>query len=92
MLEVGIADSAIPNDKLWETIRHHREVFTSIRDVDYTPDVRKRIVLTPPASVIDEWKNDYDTMVANMIYDEKVPTFSDVLAGAAEIESMFKGR
>lgn len=90
MLEAGIADCAIPNDELWETIRHHREVFTSIRDVDYTPDVRKRIVLTPPESVIEEWKNDYDTMVANMIYEDKVPTFSDILAGAAKIESMFK--
>lgn len=90
MLEVGIANSAIPNDELWETIRHHREVFTSIRDVDYTPDVRKRITLTPPESVIEEWKNDYDTMVTNMIYEDKVPTFSDILAGAAKIESMFR--
>lgn len=90
MLEAGIANSATPNDELWETIRHHREVFTSIRDVDYTPDVRKRIVLTPPESVIEEWRNDYDTMVANMIYEDKVPTFSDILAGAAKIESMFK--
>lgn len=80
----------LPNDELWETIRHHREVFTSIRDVDYTPDVRKRIVLSPPESGIEEWKNDYDTMVANMIYEDKVPTFSDILAGAAKIESMFK--
>lgn len=91
MLEAGVADSAIPNDELWETIRHHREVFTSIRDVDYSPDVRKRIVLTPPESVIEEWKNDYDTMVANMIYEDKVPTFPDIIAGAAKIESMFKG-
>lgn len=90
MLEAGIAYRAIPNDELWETIRHHREVFTSIRDVDYTPDVRKRIVLTPPESVIEEWRNDYDTMVANMIYEDKVPTFSDILADAAKIESMFK--
>lgn len=90
MLEAGVADSAIPNDELWETIRHHREVFTSIRDVDYTPDVRKRITLTPPESVIEEWKNDYDTMVTNMIYEDKVPTFSDILAGAAKIESMFR--
>lgn len=90
MLEAGIAGSAITNDELWETIRHHREVFTSIRDVDYTPDIRKRIVLTPPESVIGEWKNDYDTMVANMIYEDKIPTFSDILASAAKIERMFK--
>ena len=90
MLEAGIADRAIPNDELWETIRHHREVFTSVRDVDYKPDVRKRIVLTPPESVIEEWKNDYDTMVANMIYEDNVPTFSHILKSGAKIEYMFK--
>ena len=90
MLEAGISESAIPNDELWESIRHHREVFTSIRDVDYTPDVRKRIVLTPPERVMEEWKNDYDTMVANMIYEDIVPIFPEILAGVAQIESMFK--
>ncbi len=90
MYEAGIADKAIPDDELWESIRHHREVFTSIRDVDYTPDIRKRITLTPPESVIEEWKNDYDTMVMNMIYDENEPSFADSLDIIAKIENMFK--
>lgn len=61
-------------------------------EIIYTPDVRKRTVVhTPPESVMEEWKNDYDTMVANMIYEDKVPTFSDILAGVAKIESVFKG-
>lgn len=90
MHDAGIADKAIPDDELWETIRHHREVFTSIRDVDYTPDIRKRIALTPPESVIEEWKSDYDTMVMNMIYEDNVPSFADILGVVAKIENMFK--
>ena len=90
MFEAGIADKAIPDDELWETIRHHREVFTSIRDVDYTPALRKRITLTPPESVIEEWKNDYDTMVTNMIYEDNVPSFADILGVVVKIENMFK--
>ena len=90
MYEAGIADKAIPDNELWETIRHHREVFTSIRDVDYTPDIRKRITLTPPESVIEEWKNDYDTMVMNMIYEDNVPSFANILGIVAKIENMFK--
>ncbi len=90
MHDAGIADKAIPDDELWETIRHHREVFTSIRDVDYTPDIRKRIALTPPKSVIEEWKSDYDTMVMNMIYEDNVPSFADILGVVAKIENMFK--
>lgn len=90
MYEAGIADKAIPDNELWETIRHHREVFTSIRDVDYTPDIRKRITLTPPESIIEEWKNDYDTMVMNMIYEDNVPSFANILGIVAKIENMFK--
>lgn len=90
MYEAGVADKAIPDDELWETIRHHREVFTSIRDVDYTPDIRKRIILTPPENVIDEWENDYDTMVMNMIYEDNVLSFSDILEVVTNIENMFK--
>lgn len=40
---------------------------------------------------MNEWTNDYDTMVAHMIYEDNVPTFADLLRGAAIIEGMFKG-
>ena len=90
MLEVGIAERAIADNNLWESIRHHREIFTSIRGVDYTPDVRKRITLVPPEKVMSEWKNDYDSMIVNMIYDDNIPTFSDIILSAAKIESFFR--
>lgn len=48
MMDEDFALKAIGDDDLWESIRHHREVFTSVRGMDYTPDVRKRIVLVPP--------------------------------------------
>jgi len=86
----GIADSAITDDGLWESIRHHREIFTSIRDVDYTPDVRKRICLTPPAEVMTVWKNDYDSMVANMIYDDTIPSFDIIIESVKAVEKMFR--
>lgn len=50
-------DTDIANNELWNTIHHHRELFTS--GVDYTPDIRKRIRLLPSDDVIDDWRNDY---------------------------------
>lgn len=90
MMDTDFAEKAIANDELWETIRHHREIFTSVRDVDYTPDIRKRICLVPPEEVLEEWKNDYDTMVSHMIYEDKIPSFTDILEGVAKIESGFR--
>ena len=43
MMDERFATEAIGNDELWEAISHHRQVFTSMRDVDYTPDIRRRI-------------------------------------------------
>ncbi len=90
MMDAGIADNAIADDALWEAIRHHRAIFTSVRDVDYTPVIRKRISLVPPRSVIEVWKNDYETMVSNMIYEDDVPPFDAILESVAEIERKFK--
>ncbi len=92
MYEAGIAHKAILDDALWETIRHHREIFTSVRDVDYSPDVRKRIRLLPPESVMKQWESDYDTMVSNMIYENIVPPFADILQAVSNIEQLFKLR
>lgn len=92
MHEHSISKTAITNDELWESIRHHREIFTSVRNVDYTPDVRKRIQLLPPENTAVEWKNDYDTMVANMIYEENIPTFENLLEKISIIEQLFHSK
>ncbi len=68
MMDKDFAKAAVKDDKLWETIRHHREIFTSVRDMDYTPDVRKRIVLIPRENIISVWEKDYAEMLVNMIY------------------------
>jgi hypothetical protein len=54
MMDCDFAIKAITGNELWETIRHHREVFTRINGVDYTSDIRKRIVLIPPEQLIAE--------------------------------------
>ncbi len=88
MMGTDIAARAIGNDELWNTIHHHRELFTSISGVDYTPDIRKRIRLLPPDDVIDDWLNDYKDMQSSMIYGEK-PTFAMLLEQMRELENSF---
>ena len=68
MMDEPFAEPTIHNDELWESISHHRQVFTSMRDVDYTPDVRKRIVLVPPADFMKDWRDDYEAMRSTMVF------------------------
>ena len=88
MMNTDIAARAIANDELWNTIHHHRELFTSMSGVDYSPDIRKRIMLLPPDDVIDDWRNDYKDMQSSMIYGEK-PTFDDLMKMMIELENLF---
>lgn len=88
MMDQDFAISAIKDDQLWNTIAHHREVFTSIKGVDYTPDIRKRIVLIPPTEYIDIWKSDYEAMRLSMIYGESL-TFDKLLERMQELEERF---
>ena len=88
MMDTDIATRAITNDELWNAIHHHRELFTSMSGVDYTPDIRKRIRLLPPEDVINDWREDYKNMQSSMIYGEK-PTFAELMKKMGELEKLF---
>lgn len=89
MMNQPFAQKAIRDDVLWNAIHHHREVFTSIKDVDYTPDIRKRIVLLPPENVRKVWQEDYKAMQESMIYGESLG-FNDLLAKVRELQERFR--
>lgn len=89
MMNKDFAKKAVIDDILWETIRHHREIYTSVRDIDYTPDVRKRLRLIPREDILDTWRADYDAMKESMIYGNK-PSFDELLEGISELQRVFR--
>lgn len=89
MMDKDFAREAVKDDQLWETIRHHREIFTSVKGMDYTPDIRKRIVLVPREDIFAAWEKDYLDMQSSMIYGEK-PTFEAITEKMKELERLFK--
>ena len=88
MMDEPFALQAIRDDELWKNISHHRQVFTSMRDVDYTPDIRKRIVLLPPTSFLEEWQRDYEAMRSAMIFGESLH-FKQLTARLEELQERF---
>ena len=91
MMQQGVADNAVPNGELWQTIHHHRSTLTSMQGVDYTPDIRKRIQLVPPMECRDDWKKDYEIMTGAMIYGER-PPFEVLMESMRNLEILFKNR
>ncbi len=90
MMDKDFAVAAVKDDELWETIRHHREIFTSVRDVDYTSDIRKRIVLIPSEDIISIWEKDYAEMLMNMIYGSNKPTFQEIVEKMRVLQERFR--
>lgn len=89
MMNKDFAKLAINDNQLWESIRHHREIYTSVRDMDYTPEVRHRMQLVPREDIIDVWRNDYEAMKESMIYGKR-PTFDELVAGMLELQEQFR--
>lgn len=88
MMDESFAEPTIHNDELWESISHHRQIFTSMHDVDYTPDIRKRIVLVPPKDLMKEWQEDYETMRSTMVFGTS-PSFDALIERLHLLEERF---
>lgn len=88
MMDKNFALAAIKDDELWESIRHHREIFTSISGMDYTPDIRRRIVLVPREDIRSAWEADYKSMCSSMIFGEK-PSFIELIENMKVLEDRF---
>lgn len=91
MMQSGIAENAIQDDALWETINRHRSTLTSMQGVDYTPDIRDRIQLVPPKECRENWQNDYELMTGAMIYGSR-PTFAELMDSMRELERRFRSQ
>lgn len=85
MMSHPFADEAIKDNTLWENIRHHREIYTSVNGMDYTPDVRKRLVLVPRPDILNAWKADYEQMMSSMIYGDK-PSWDELIVAMTELQ------
>ncbi|MHA4741481.1 nucleotidyl transferase AbiEii/AbiGii toxin family protein [Dyadobacter sp. MSC1_007] len=73
------AGKALNDQELYETIVSHRYVFSKMGGVDYNLHNPKTLNPSPPEEVVSAWAADYGRMLEEMIYEEKPPTFDDLL-------------
>jgi len=91
LFKLPFAKEAIENDELWEAILHHRKIFTSVKGVDYTSNIREKICLVPPLVIKSEWKKDYLAMQSTMIYGTSL-SFEDLIERIQKLENSFRNR
>lgn len=79
MLKTPIAERAINDADLYRQVVEHRRTFIGLRSFDYDTLYPATLNIVPPASVIEQWKADYENMRMHMIYGESEPF--DILVG-----------
>lgn len=85
MMDLDFAKNAIEDSALWQSVQHHRSIFTSMQNIDYTIDFRKCIVLCPPDKFLSGWEDDYKQMCETMIYGDKL-SFDKLIDRIRELE------
>lgn len=91
MMDNEFALEAINNDELWEIITPHRKLFTPVKDVCYSTDIRNQIILIPPVEIIDKWRKDYNEMAELMIFGDKLD-FDELISRMDELQNRFRNR
>ena len=72
MISSPIANKALKDRELYNSIVEHRKFFVGLKGFDYSTLATNTINILPPESVISEWRQDYETMRDTMIYGESL--------------------
>jgi len=72
MMDTSIAESALKDKGLYNSIVEHRRIFIGLKGFDYSTLSTKTIKIFPPDSIIAQWQEDYETMQHTMIYGESL--------------------
>lgn len=87
LTKAGIAEKAISDKELYETIVGHRYKFSRVGEVDYNLHNPKTLNPIPVPGIIEEWKSDYAKMKDDMIYEENKPSFEDLINNLEELRT-----
>lgn len=79
LTKAGIAEKAINDKELYQTIVAHRYKFSRVSEVDYNALHPNHLNPIPPQNVIADWKDDYTKMKQDMIYEKDKPSFEDLI-------------
>ena len=88
MIDTPIAENALQNKDLFQSIVTHRRMFIAMKDFDYETLSSATINIVPPKSVIAKWEDDYNKM-QTMIYGKSL-SFNDIINKITQLNEKIK--
>jgi hypothetical protein len=89
MMETPIAENALSDKDLFQSIVAHRRMFIAMKDFDYDLLLSKNTNIVPPETLMDQYKSDYETMQETMIHGESLP-FDKLVKRIEELQERFR--
>lgn len=89
MLKTPIAEHAINDVELYRQVIAHRRTFIGLRGFNYNTLYPATLNIVPPASIIEQWKADYENMRLQMIYDDSV-SFEELVNNLNDLNDWIK--
>ncbi len=87
LMDTPFGKSALSDIKLYNDIVQHRSTFNHIPYVDYKTHSPATIDFIPPAEVMEEWENDYNSLGDNLLYfRERKITFAEMMERMRELQ------
>lgn len=68
LMDTEYGKAALADDELYHAIVEHRRTYYALKYVDYDRHARETISFLPPASELDNWRQDYANMQTFFIY------------------------
>ena len=88
MTNTPIAENALKNKNLFQSIVAHRRMFIAMKGFDYDTLSPKTLNITPPESVISRWEEDYNK-IQTMIYGNSL-SFNDIIDKIMQLNEKLK--
>jgi len=89
MFDTDIAEKALTDKDLYQSIVEHRRVFIGLKGFDYDTLSFKTICIVPPENAIAQWRKDYETMRETMIYGKSLP-FDELIDKIKELNKKIR--
>lgn len=90
LAKAGLAERAVSDKTLYETIVAHRYKFARVGDVNYNLHAPETLNPIPVPEKIGEWKADYTRMKEEMIYEENKPSFEELITSLQALQKQLQ--
>lgn len=86
IMQTKIADEALADDNLYDSVIEHRRKFIGLKGFDYDSLRKGTLKIAATGEIRAKWETDYKNTVANMIMGE-APSFEDIMLALEDLNN-----